>query len=37
MAVALCTRDFDFITGQIIVMDGGRTIPRFPKLNISQD
>lgn len=37
MAIALCTRDFDFVTGQTIVMDGGRTIPRFPKLNISQD
>ena len=37
MAVRLCSPEFDFVTGQAIVMDGGRTIPRFPKLNLSQE
>jgi NAD(P)-dependent dehydrogenase (short-subunit alcohol dehydrogenase family) len=37
VAVAICSSEFDFVTGQAIVMDGGRTIPRFPKLNLSQE
>ena len=35
MVVRLCSPEFDFVTGQAIVMDGGRTIPRFPRLNLS--
>jgi NAD(P)-dependent dehydrogenase (short-subunit alcohol dehydrogenase family) len=37
MVVRLCSPEFDFVTGQGIVMDGGRTIPRFPRLNLSQE
>ena len=36
MVTRLCSAEFDFVTGQAVVMDGGRTIPRFPKLNITQ-
>jgi NAD(P)-dependent dehydrogenase (short-subunit alcohol dehydrogenase family) len=35
MVVHLCSTDFDFVTGRAIVMDGGRTLPRFPRLGIS--
>jgi len=34
MVVHLCSPDFDFVTGRAIVMDGGRTLPRFPRLDI---
>lgn len=34
MVVRLCSPEFDFVTGQAIVMDGGRTIPRFPRLDL---
>jgi NAD(P)-dependent dehydrogenase (short-subunit alcohol dehydrogenase family) len=34
MVALLCSPDFDFMTGRSIVMDGGRTLPRFPRLNI---
>ncbi len=34
MVARLCSTDFDFVTGRSIVMDGGRTLPRFPRLNI---
>ena len=37
MVVRLCSSEFDFVTGQAIVVDGGRTIPRFPRLDISQE
>ena len=37
MVTRLCSPEFDFVTGQAIVMDGGRTIPRFPKLNLAQE
>jgi NAD(P)-dependent dehydrogenase (short-subunit alcohol dehydrogenase family) len=37
MVTRLCSAEFDFVTGQAIVMDGGRTIPRFPKLNLTQE
>jgi NAD(P)-dependent dehydrogenase (short-subunit alcohol dehydrogenase family) len=37
MVTRLCSAEFDFVTGQAIVMDGGRTIPRFPKLNLAQE
>ncbi len=32
MVALLCSADFDFVTGRAIVMDGGRTLPRFPRL-----
>jgi 3-oxoacyl-[acyl-carrier protein] reductase/7-alpha-hydroxysteroid dehydrogenase/pteridine reductase len=35
MVVQLCSPEFAFVTGQAIVMDGGRTIPRFPRLDLS--
>jgi NAD(P)-dependent dehydrogenase (short-subunit alcohol dehydrogenase family) len=34
MVAIMCGPDFDFVTGRSIVMDGGRTIPRFPKLGV---
>lgn len=37
MVVRLCSPEFDFVTGQAIVMDGGRTIPRFPALELVQE
>jgi NAD(P)-dependent dehydrogenase (short-subunit alcohol dehydrogenase family) len=37
MVVRLCSPEFDFVTGQAIVMDGGRSIPRFPRLDVSPD
>ncbi|HSE05020.1 MAG TPA: SDR family NAD(P)-dependent oxidoreductase [Methylomirabilota bacterium] len=37
MVVRLCAPEFDFVTGQAIVMDGGRAIPRFPRLNLSSE
>lgn len=37
MAVHLCSADFDFMTGRAIVLDGGRAIPTFPKLNLSME
>jgi len=37
MVVRLCSPEFDFVTGQAIVMDGGRTVPRFPRLDLSQE
>lgn len=35
MVVLLCSPQFDFVTGRAIVMDGGRTLPRFPRIGIS--
>jgi NAD(P)-dependent dehydrogenase (short-subunit alcohol dehydrogenase family) len=37
MVLRLCSPEFDFVTGQAIVMDGGRTIPRFPRLDVAQE
>lgn len=37
MVVRLCSPEFDFVTGQAIVMDGGRAIPRFPRLDLPQE
>jgi len=37
VVVRLCSAEFDFVTGQAIVMDGGRSIPRFPALDVVQD
>ena len=35
MVVLLCSPPFDFVTGRAIVLDGGRTIPTFPRLDVS--
>lgn len=35
MVARLCSADFDFVTGRSIVMDGGRTLPRFPRIALS--
>ena len=35
MVALLCSPAFDFVTGRTIVMDGGRSIPVFPKLNLA--
>jgi NAD(P)-dependent dehydrogenase (short-subunit alcohol dehydrogenase family) len=37
MVVLLCSPAFDFVTGRAIVLDGGRTIPRFPRLDLKQE
>jgi NAD(P)-dependent dehydrogenase (short-subunit alcohol dehydrogenase family) len=37
MVVRLCSPEFNFVTGQAIVMDGGRVIPRFPRINLSSE
>jgi NAD(P)-dependent dehydrogenase (short-subunit alcohol dehydrogenase family) len=34
MVALVCSSDFDFVTGRTIVMDGGRTLPRFPRIGI---
>ena len=36
MVVLVCSPEFDFVTGRAIVMDGGRTLPRFPRIGISE-
>ena len=35
MVVLLCSPAFDFVTGRAIVLDGGRTLPVFPRLNLA--
>ena len=35
MVALLCSLAFDFVTGRAIIMDGGRSIPVFPKLNLA--
>lgn len=35
MVALLCSPAFDFVTGRAIILDGGRSIPVFPKLNVS--
>ena len=34
MVALMCSPVFDFVTGRAIIMDGGRSIPVFPKLNL---
>jgi hypothetical protein len=31
----MCSPAFYFVTGRAIILDGGRTIPVFPKLNLA--
>jgi NAD(P)-dependent dehydrogenase (short-subunit alcohol dehydrogenase family) len=35
MVVLMCSPTFDFVTGRAMILDGGRTIPVFPKLNLA--
>ena len=35
MVALICSPSFDFITGRAIILDGGRSIPVFPKLNLA--
>jgi NAD(P)-dependent dehydrogenase (short-subunit alcohol dehydrogenase family) len=35
MVVLACSPAFDFVTGQTVVMDGGRTLPRFPRIGLA--
>jgi NAD(P)-dependent dehydrogenase (short-subunit alcohol dehydrogenase family) len=35
MVALLCSPAFDFVTGRAIILDGGRSIPVFPKLNLA--
>jgi len=32
----VCSPDFDFMTGRAVVMDGGRAIPTFPRIGLSE-
>ncbi len=36
MVVLVCSPDFDFVTGRAVVMDGGRAIPTFPRIGVSE-
>ncbi len=36
MVVLVCSRDFDFVTGRAIVLDGGRALPAFPRIGLSE-
>ena len=35
MVALLCSPAFDFVTGRAIVLDGGRSLPAFPRLNLA--
>ena len=35
MVALVCSPTFDFVTGRAIILDGGRSIPVFPKLNLA--
>lgn len=35
MIALICSPAFDFVTGRAVVMDGGRTIPVFPRLDLA--
>ena len=35
IAARLCDTEFDFMTGRPIILDGGRTLPRFPRLDVA--
>jgi len=36
VVVRVCSDEFAFMTGRSIVLDGGRTLPRFPRIGISE-
>ena len=35
MVALVCSPAFDVVTGRAIVMDGGRSLPVFPRLNLA--
>jgi NAD(P)-dependent dehydrogenase (short-subunit alcohol dehydrogenase family) len=35
MVVLVCSPEFDFVTGRAVVLDGGRAIPTFPRIDAS--
>lgn len=35
MVALVCSPAFDFVTGRAMILDGGRSIPIFPKLNLA--
>ncbi|MBI4171248.1 MAG: SDR family oxidoreductase [Actinobacteria bacterium] len=35
MVALVCSPAFDFVTGRAIIMDGGRSLPVFPRLNLA--
>lgn len=35
MVTLVCSSAFDFVTGRAIILDGGRTLPVFPKVNLA--
>lgn len=35
MVALVCSPAFDFVTGRAIILDGGRTLPVFPKVNLA--
>jgi NAD(P)-dependent dehydrogenase (short-subunit alcohol dehydrogenase family) len=37
VVVLLCSATFDFMTGRAIVLDGGRAIPRFPRIDLTME
>lgn len=37
MAARMCEAEFDFMTGRAIILDGGRTLPRFPRLGLGPE
>ncbi|MBK7471620.1 MAG: SDR family oxidoreductase [Betaproteobacteria bacterium] len=37
MAAWMCEAEFDFMTGRAIILDGGRTLPRFPRLGLGPE
>ena len=37
LVARLCEPEFDFMTGRSIVLDGGRTLPRFPRLDVAPE
>ena len=34
MVVLVCSPEFDFVTGRAVVLDGGRALPTFPRINL---
>jgi len=36
VVVRICGPEFDFMTGRSIVLDGGRALPRLPKLELEE-
>jgi NAD(P)-dependent dehydrogenase (short-subunit alcohol dehydrogenase family) len=34
LVARLCEPEFDFMTGRSIILDGGRALPRFPRLDV---